>query len=200
MSGFVMINDPFSFNFTDDLTDQVVLSSSAFIMMDKYIQLDFNLPSRRIFGLGERKSNFTLGEGTWTMWASGQEMPADYGYGGKQSFGVHPFIMVQTAVVGQFFGVYFRNTNAMSPVIQYTGENTSALSFITTGGQLEIYFMFKGSPNQIIRQYQNIVGKPSLVPMWALGWHIASSFTQSAILQNMATWEQQNMPLEAFWV
>ena len=71
MSGFVMINDPFSFNFTDDLTDQVVLSSSAFIMMDKYIQLDFNLPSRRIFGLGERKTNFTLGEGTWTMWASG---------------------------------------------------------------------------------------------------------------------------------
>ena len=37
------------------------------------MQLDLHLPSRRIFGLGERTSEFTLGEGTWTMWASGKD-------------------------------------------------------------------------------------------------------------------------------
>jgi len=64
---------------------------------------------------------------------------------------VHPFALVQTSVPGEFFGIYFRNTNAMSPVIRYTGDKTSTLSYITTGGDIEIYLMFKGSPKQIIK-------------------------------------------------
>jgi len=62
--------------------------------MDKYLQMDINLPSRRIYGLGERTTNFSLGEGTWTMWASGQQNGPDDGTGGKQSAGVHPFVLV----------------------------------------------------------------------------------------------------------
>lgn len=57
MLGFEMFNNPFGFKFADkqDPTN-VYLSTrdSTFIMMDKYMQLDINLPSRRIFGLGER--------------------------------------------------------------------------------------------------------------------------------------------------
>ena len=71
-------------------------------------------------------------------------------------------------------GVYFRNTNAMSPVLKFTGDSTSTLSFISIGGDIEIYFMFKGTPKQIIKQYQNIIGLPSLPPFWALGWHSAT--------------------------
>ena len=55
------------------------------------------------------------------MWANGQETPYDNGRGGQQTYGVHPFVLVQTAVPGEFVGIYFRNSNAMSPVIQYTG-------------------------------------------------------------------------------
>jgi alpha-glucosidase (family GH31 glycosyl hydrolase) len=70
--------------------------------------------------------------------------------------------------------VFFRNTNAMSPVITYTGDSTSTLSVITTGGNLEIYLMFKGSAQQIISQYQKIIGLPALPPFWALGFQIQS--------------------------
>jgi alpha-glucosidase (family GH31 glycosyl hydrolase) len=49
------------------------------------------------------------------------------------------------------------------------------LSYISTGGTIEIYFMFKGSAKEIIKQYQNIVGLPALPPFWALGWHAASN-------------------------
>ena len=86
-------------------------------------------------------------------------------------FGVHPFALIESSQKGEFFGIYFRNTNAMSPVITYTGDSTSTLSYITTGGQIEIYLMMRGTPKQIIKQYQNIVGLPLLPPMWALGWH-----------------------------
>ena len=75
----------FSFKFLDNRNSSNVLLDSEggnFIMMDKYTQMDMNLPSRRIYGLGERNRNFTLEEGTWTMWANGQETPYDDGTGG----------------------------------------------------------------------------------------------------------------------
>ena len=63
------------------------------MMMSKYTQMDLQLPTRRIYGLGERKRELTLDEGTWTMWANGQA-PYDDGTGAKQSYGVHPFALV----------------------------------------------------------------------------------------------------------
>jgi alpha-glucosidase (family GH31 glycosyl hydrolase) len=71
-------------------------------------------------------------------------------------------------------GIFFRNSNAMSPVITYKDEDEATLSYITTGGQVEIYFMFKGTAKQIISAYQNLVGKPALPPLWSLGWNVGS--------------------------
>jgi alpha-glucosidase (family GH31 glycosyl hydrolase) len=71
-------------------------------------------------------------------------------------------------------GIYFRNSNAMSPVIRYTDGGKSVLSYISTGGNIEIYFMQRASAKEIISMYLNIVGKPNLPPFWALGWHASS--------------------------
>jgi hypothetical protein len=72
--GFEMINNPFGFKFSDPADKANVYLSTidcSFLMMDKYMQLDINLPSRRLYGLGERQGQFALGEGSWTMWANG---------------------------------------------------------------------------------------------------------------------------------
>jgi hypothetical protein len=74
MLGFELFQAPFGFKFGDEKDPANVYVStkdSSFIMMDKYMQLDLNLPSRRIYGLGERNGHFALGEGSWTMWANG---------------------------------------------------------------------------------------------------------------------------------
>jgi alpha-glucosidase (family GH31 glycosyl hydrolase) len=178
-------------------------TGGTLIMMDKYMQLDLNLPSRRIYGLGERNGDFLRGEGSWTMWANGQETPFDYGTSGaSQGYGVHPFALVQTSKPGEFMGVFFRNSNAMSPVITYTGEKESTLSFITTGGQIEIYFFFKGGPKDIIKAYQNFIGKPTLTPFWSLGWH-ASAYaykTQDDVQANINGYKDAKIPLEGIWL
>lgn len=46
------------------------------------------------------------------MWAKGADSPYDDGRGGKQVYGVHPFVLVQGSKKGDFFGIYFRNSNA----------------------------------------------------------------------------------------
>jgi alpha-glucosidase (family GH31 glycosyl hydrolase) len=109
---------------------------------------------------------------------------------------------VQTAKKDEFMGLYFRNSNAMSPVLYYTGESTSTLSFIATGGQLEVYFLFKGTPKQIIKQYQNIVGKPHLPPFWSLGWHASSSaYTNlTELANNVDEYAKAGIPLEGVWL
>ena len=57
----------------DNDSGKTIVSSAkqTFIMYDKYMQMDLILPSQRLFGLGERRKEFSLTEGTWTMWANG---------------------------------------------------------------------------------------------------------------------------------
>lgn len=98
MGGLQVFQQPFGFQFSDPARPNDVImhtNDSTLVVMDKYIQLDLQLPTKRIFGLGERKSNFLLQEGAWTMWANGAEPKFDNGgQGYGNSFGVHPFALV----------------------------------------------------------------------------------------------------------
>ena len=159
------------------------------------------LPSRRIYGLGERKGGFTLGEGTWTMWGqTPKDEPAQFddGLGGKQTYGVHPFALIQTQTPGRFMGIFFRNANAQSPVISYQGDSKALLSYITIGGQLEMYFIFGGSAKDVIKQYQVLVGKPHLPPLWAFGWQASSTayWNEELMLAMIDDYNKSGIPLE----
>ena len=70
--------------------------------------------------------------------------------------------------------MYFRSTNAQAPVLRKNGTKT-ILSYITTGGNLDINFFFKGSAKDVIARYQRFIGLPSLPPLWAMGWRSANN-------------------------
>lgn len=99
-------------------------------------------------------------------------------------------------------GLYFRNSNAQSPVVQYTGDSETRFSYITTGGQLEVYFFFKGTAKQIIQRYQQLIGKAQLPPFWALGWHAAAYAydTQAKLEENINGYKTNGFPLEGVWI
>jgi len=66
-------------------------------------------------------------------------------------------------------GIFFRNSNAQSPIIHTKDDGNTTLSYLTTGGALEMYFFTKGSSKEIIQAYHNMIGKPTLTPFWSLG-------------------------------
>ena len=136
------------------------------------------------------------------MWSRDDQSSYDDGTGGKQSMGVHPFALIQTANPGEFFGLFFRNSNAQSPVLKHKKDNESTLSYVTTGGTIEIYFFFKGTAKQIIQQYQKAFGTPTLPPMWALGWHSSASAFKSLsdIEKNIESYKESALPLEGIWL
>lgn len=163
MVGFNLTADPFGFELRSTRTEGDVLVAisnySNFVMSDKFMQLDLQVPSQRIYGFGERQRQFTLDEGTWTMWANGRPNSYDDGTGGKQTYGVHPFALIQTKQKDEFVGIYFRNTNAASPIITHKtkADNVTAdggtISYITTGGQMEVFFFLKDNAKNVIKAY-----------------------------------------------
>jgi alpha-glucosidase len=129
--------------------------------------------------------------------------------GGKQTYGVHPFALVQTKVPGEFMGIYFRNTNAASPIITHNKDKdnvttSGTISYITTGGQIEVFIFVKDNAKNIIKAYQNFVGKPSLPPFWALGWHATTTADPATNLQDVKDLVQgyadAGIPLESVWL
>jgi len=217
MVQFNLNYNPFGFSMRSTRTiNDTLLSTekSDIVISDRYLQLDLQVPSQRIYGLGERNRQFTLTAGTWTMWANGQASPYDNGQGGLQTYGVHPFALIQTQIDGEFIGLYFRNTNAASPVIRHKKPAQSGvrpltdagatISYITTGGDIEIFVFVKGDAKGIIKQYQNFVGKPSLPPFWSLGWHATTTADPSTKLSDVQTmvaaYKTAGIPLEGVWL
>jgi hypothetical protein len=64
---------------------------------------------------------------------------------------MHPFCLVK-ADDEEFFGIFFRSSNAQAPIVSYYA-NEYILSYITTGGNLDINFFFRGSAKDVISQY-----------------------------------------------
>lgn len=114
------------------------------------------------------------------MWASGHNGldALDEGRGRGGEYGVHPFLLVQTKKPQEYFGMYFRNSGPQVPIIRFSDDNktdSTTLSYITTGGNLEIYFFIHGIAKQVIADYHKVIGKGRLPPFWALGWQDASN-------------------------
>lgn len=197
----------FEFSFSDPLiagNKFIDTHNCSLVFMDKFIQMDFNLPSQNLFGFGERIREFALKEGAWNMWAHGQPSPYDDGSGRKGVYGVHPFLLIQGKRKDDFFGLYFRNSNAQTPIITFNDTTGgSKLSYITTGGQLEIYFFIHGSALDIIKKYQEVLGvRPKLPPFWSLGWMQASYkwSTQQMVEDVVGNYSAYNMPLDTVFL
>lgn len=101
---------------------------------------------------------FKLRPGAYSLWASGQIPSYDDGRGRGGLSGVHPFVMVETLKSRRYIGLFFRNANAMTPVVRWNDDGTSTLSFITIGGQIEVYVIGQGTAHQVVQQYQQMMG------------------------------------------
>lgn len=92
--------DPLHFSFFDVLKPENVFVSTekqSLIFTDKYIQMDFVLPSEEVYGFGERTTTHRLREGAWGMWASSHTstLESDEGLGRGGQYGVHPFLLAR---------------------------------------------------------------------------------------------------------
>ena len=75
----------------------------------------------------------------------------------------------------RFWGLFCMNANAMDVQLRISGgagHTQASLSLMMSGGVADLYlFIDLERPEEVVRAYHRLIGKPMLPPFWSLGWH-----------------------------
>ncbi|KAJ5079837.1 acid alpha glucosidase relate [Anaeramoeba ignava] len=112
-------------------------------------------------------------------------------------YGVQPFYIELREETHLFHGVFILNSNAMDVTL-----NPDHLTYRTIGGILDIYIFTGVSIDDVISQYTDLVGKPPMIPYFALGFHQCRWGYKN--LNECKTVVEQykahQLPLDTFWM
>ncbi|RIA84494.1 glycosyl hydrolases family 31 protein [Glomus cerebriforme] len=179
----------------EKIIDTDVPGMNTLIFEDQYMEISFKLPQDPfIYGLGEVVDTFRRNpRGTFqTIWNRDAATPvAENGYGAQ------PFYLEMRN--GTAHGVFLRNSNGMDVTI--TPGNVAKLNWKVIGGIFDFYIFLGPTPSDVIAQYTKVVGRPSLPPYWALGYHQCRwGYNNVKALEKVVSeFKSQNIPLETIW-
>ncbi|XP_071846318.1 sucrase-isomaltase, intestinal-like isoform X2 [Apostichopus japonicus] len=158
----------FYFKVTRNSNGEVLFDSSlsGFTFEDQFIQIGTKLPvGSYLYGFGETEHHSLYHDMNWKkygMWS--RDNPPD---NDVNIYGVHPYYTVVSGV--NTHGVLILNSNAqdveMSPL--------PYVNFRTIGGILDFYFFLGPTPEDVVSQYTEAVGRPYFPPYWSLGFQLS---------------------------
>jgi alpha-glucosidase (family GH31 glycosyl hydrolase) len=149
-----------------------------------------------VYGIGERVTNFPVLPGIYTLFS--RDFTGEYDDGkppGKNMYSSQP-MFIGLDNTGTAHGGFLLNSNAMDVNI-----TSNSVTFRTIGGIID-YFAFVGpSPELVVKQYQDLVGRPVLTPYWGLGYHQCRwGYRNLSDLQAVVTnFNKYRIPLDALW-
>lgn len=192
----VKVSDPFGITITRVQDQEVIFDSirTPFIYKDHYISIGSSLPSREpnIYGLGERKDTFRLDPSnkTYVLW----NIDAMLTHPKTNLYGSHPFYVEKRR--NATHGFFYKNSNAMEFRIK-----PFEIQHVTIGGIIEIYAFVGPNPEETLRQYHHIIGKPRMIPYWNLGFHHTRwGYKDIHETRSVAEgYRKHEIPLESMW-
>lgn len=131
-------------------------------------------PEARCYGLGAQTSQLNLRGKRYRLWQSASE---------QASPAYFPFLMLlgDQAVDALLWD------NASRGYVDIGAENPQQVVFSGSAGELR-YYQFCGTPLSILQRYTELIGRPPLPPLWALGVHmLAPRPTSAEALRAFAT-------------
>ncbi|KAH9408900.1 hypothetical protein TYRP_011172, partial [Tyrophagus putrescentiae] len=163
---------PFGFTVTRRDTKEVVWDSTfggaLLYSPDTMLQLATRLGTKFVYGMGENTHTsylHSLNYKTWPLFAFDQP-PDDLE---RNSYGVHPIMMMLDAKHGTANAIFFLNSNAM----EYTLTPDPLLSYKTSGGILDFFIFIGKNPEDVVQQYLSLIGLPMMPPFWGLGFQLS---------------------------
>lgn len=181
-----------------------VFSTGAWglVFKPQYLQLSLALqPGSALVGLGETilpASGLMLPRNGKVITLWNRDSPAA-GPTDVNLYGSHPFFMeLRQAGAGQALahGVFLLNSNGMDVELR-----PDHLTFRVIGGVLDLHLMLGPGPEEVLRQYHQVIGRPALPPLWALGFHQSRYGYPSAghLVRVVSAYRAAAIPLEVIW-
>ncbi|XP_043319841.1 maltase-glucoamylase, intestinal isoform X1 [Cervus canadensis] len=161
-------NNPFGIQIRRKSSRTVIWDSQlpGFTFRDMFLSISTRLPSEYLYGFGETEHTAFRRNISWHTWGMfARDEPPAYK---KNSYGVHPYYMALEED-GSAHGVLLLNSNAMD----VTFQPTPALTYRTTGGILDFYMVLGPTPELVTQQYTELIGRPAMIPYWALGFQLS---------------------------
>ncbi|VDI64771.1 lysosomal alpha-glucosidase [Mytilus galloprovincialis] len=164
---------------------------------DQYMEITVAVPTSNLYGLGERTGSLKLKPEDGpkvTFWARDQPPDPD-----KNLYGSHPFLLGVESD-GKAFGIFLLNSNAMEVGLVKT--NPVSVNYKTTGGILDFFVFLGPSPDDVIQQYSEVIGKTMMPPYWSLGFHLCRwGYTNTANLRLIIDdMRKKQIPYDTQWV
>jgi alpha-glucosidase (family GH31 glycosyl hydrolase) len=189
---------PFGFTVSRNPSKEIVFSTlgTPFVFEDQYITIGTTFPKAdpNLYGVGERPAPLRLEteDSRYTIW--NLDNLNNYK---ENSYGTHPFFMEfrnHTA-----YGVFLLNSNAQDVIIK--NKPTPMLNFITIGGVIDLFIFLGPTPQEVISQYHEVIGRPFMPPFWGLGWHQSRYGYQdlNEIKTVARKYRENNLPLDTMW-
>nr|XP_020456095.1 sucrase-isomaltase, intestinal [Monopterus albus] len=138
------------------------------VFADQYIQLSAKLPSHNIYGLGEHVHTQYRHNTDWKTWPIFTRDAFPNG-GTHNLYGHYPFFLCLEDASGKSFGVFLMNSNAMEVTLQ----PLPAVTYRTIGGVLDFYILFGNTPEQVVQEFLELIGRPVIPPYWSLGFQLS---------------------------
>ncbi|MDH6365331.1 alpha-D-xyloside xylohydrolase [Enterococcus sp. PF1-24] len=182
-----------AFYYKDKLITQSFPRSKAYIIdpeKQAFIseQLSINV-DEKIYGLGERFTNFVKNGQSVEIWN------ADGGTGTEQAYKNIPFYISNYG-----YGVFVNSPDKVS--FEVGSEKVSRVQFSVPGEELEYYIIAGETLKDVLGNYTELTGKPSLPPSWSFGLWLSTSFltdydekTVNSFVDGMI---ERDIPLEVF--
>ena len=150
-----------------------------------------------VLGLGERVCPFVIPQGVYTLWARDRPSPYDDGVSEVGNmYSSQPFYMIIDQEDGSAFGGLFYNSNGMQVTV-----NPTNMLFRTSGGIIDLWLFMGPQPRDVIFQYQQLIGYPTLLPYWSFGWHQSRyGYQNISVVQGILNkYMSLNLPLDVLW-
>jgi alpha-glucosidase (family GH31 glycosyl hydrolase) len=204
----VEINDnPFVFNVYLKETHEKIFSIDAknypLTFSENLLDITVTVPTKYIFGLGERSFDFKLREGIYTLYNRDQYGVEEDGKGGKNRYGSHPMYLVKDKH-NNYHVNYLRNPLPMDVIIKENkAEDSYLLNYKILGGVIDFH-LFTGdhSPEKAIRSYHDFLGGYELPPFWSMGWHQCRwGYKNLKMLREvLENYHKHKVPLDVLWM
>lgn len=157
---------PFSIKVRRLDSDAIIFDTSpgGLTISHHFLELTSLLPSSLLYGLGEHIRGQLRHDMQWQTWSMFSDPAPEKGVNMQ---GAHPMYMC-IEDDGKAHGVLLLNSNAMEVNLQ----PSPAITFRTIGGILDFYIFLGPTPEDVVKQYTEAVGRPAMPPYWALGLHL----------------------------